>query len=214
MEVADKSRLEIALTPYNSEPRPRGRRDLEQYPTPTWLVAHMTWLSYMKGDVAGATIADYGCGDGRIAVSALLVGAARALCIDVDETLLIHGVDLVKKHFGELLTKLLPIVGDATSIYLNNVDVVLMNPPFGVVRKNRGLDLRFLLSALENSKRVYSIHKHSEGFIKILDELSSTKGLKIEWLEVLSLEIPMLYLRHRRKVHRIRAVLVVLSKGD
>ncbi len=42
----------------------------------------LEWLSHQ--DLRGKTVLDYGCGSGVLAIAALLLGAERAVCIDID----------------------------------------------------------------------------------------------------------------------------------
>ncbi|MCC6052638.1 MAG: DNA methylase [Desulfurococcaceae archaeon] len=208
-----KAELEQALRVYSAERRVY-KRELEQYPTPTSIVAHMTWLGVLKGDIIGKTTADYGCGDGRIAIASLVAGASRAVCVELDEDMVRIGAQLAHEHYPLLYPRILFIVGDATRIELRNTDTVTMNPPFGVVRRNRGIDMKFLASALWSSRKVYSVHKYSEGFLRVLEKLAKTIGFNLEYLELIDFNIPMLYAKHRRRTHRFKAVLVILAKGE
>jgi len=210
--VSSKADLEKMLSIYNSVERRVYRRKLEQYPTPTWLVAHMTWVGTLKGDLEKQTVADYGCGDGRLAIASLIVGASRALCVEIDEEMVKRGVQLISQHFSSLNYRVLFVVGDATRVVLRNTDVVIMNPPFGVVRSNRGLDVKFLVSALKSARKVYSVHKYSEGFLKILEKLTETLNFNLEYKEIVIFDIPMLYNRHRKRVHRFKAIFIILAK--
>jgi putative methylase len=209
--VNSKAELERALIVYSTEQRVLKRK-LEQYPTPTQLVAHVVWLGLLKGDIGGQTIADYGCGDGRLAVASLLVGASRALCVEIDEELLRLGLRITLQYYYPIHFKILFIVGDATRILLKNINTIIMNPPFGVVRSNRGLDVKFLISALKTGRKVYSFHKYSEGFVMLLEKIIYTLNLDLEYRELMDFEIPMLYNRHRRRTYRFKAVLIILAR--
>lgn len=211
--VNSKADLEKALAPYSLKIAYKTyKAHLEQYPTSTSVAAHMAWIALLKGSIGNATLADFGCGNGVLAASSLLAGSRRAVCIDIDEEILTHAQRILFESYREIAHRLMPVVGDATSIELNNVDAVVMNPPFGVVKRNRGLDLKFLENALRNARCVYSLHKYSKGFLKILKEISERMKLDIHWFEILNLEIPMIYSRHRRRVYRVRVVLLGLTK--
>lgn len=166
----------------------------------------------MRGDLTNFTIADYGCGDGRIAVASLLAGSKKALCIDIDEDILKYAIDYTRIHYPYLTWRILFIVSDAIVIDLNNIDTVLMNPPFGVIKRNRGIDMLFLTNALKNSKIVYSLHKYSKGLVKLIEKIAEKTNSKITWFEILELEIPMIYERHRRRIYRVRVLFIVLTK--
>jgi len=47
----------------------------------------LEWLS--QADLKGKTVLDFGCGSGILAIAALLLGAERALCVDIDPQALI-----------------------------------------------------------------------------------------------------------------------------
>ncbi|MEM2354290.1 MAG: methyltransferase [Desulfurococcaceae archaeon] len=211
--ITSKADLERALTPYSLEAvRKQYKAHLEQYPTSTSVAAHMIWVALLKNSIDDATVADLGCGNGILATASLLAGSRRAVCVDIDEEILAFAQSILFKGFREMAHQLIPVVSDAASIELNNIDTVVMNPPFGVVKRNRGLDLKFLKSALRSARNVYSLHKHSRGFLEVLEEMSKAMELDITWFEVLNLEIPMIYSRHRRRVHRVKVVLLGLTK--
>lgn len=211
--VASKADLVALLTPFDRELAPTRIKKLEQYPTPTELAAHLVWISYLKGDVKDKTVADFGCGDGRLAIAALLAGSSRAICIEIDEKMIKHAQNIIGKYYGFIQSRILYVVADARDIYLNNVDTVIMNPPFGVARETRGMDVQFLKSALRNAKSVYSIHKYSEGLLRIVHEIADACKRRISWFEVLNLDIPMMYERHRRKTYKVKALAVALTLG-
>ena len=48
--------------------------ELEQYATPVDIVAEMIKLAYSQGDLSG-NVVDLGCGTGRLAIGAALLGA-------------------------------------------------------------------------------------------------------------------------------------------
>ncbi|MEM2025582.1 MAG: methyltransferase [Desulfurococcaceae archaeon] len=211
--INSKAELEKSLTPYsrNWSQRPYKRK-LEQYPTSVSAVAHVVWLASMRGDLDSVTVADYGCGDGRFAVASLLVGTVRAICIEIDEDILQYATKFVYENYNHLASTLIFVLADATYLDLESVDVVVMNPPFGVLKGNRGMDLKFVESAMKVAQRVYSIHKQSEELVSILREIAQLFGFEVSWLEALNLEVPMIYREHRRKVYRVKTLLVSFMK--
>ncbi|MEM4717569.1 MAG: methyltransferase [Desulfurococcaceae archaeon] len=212
--VSDKRELERALKPL-SKPRSLGlyKRELEQYPTPTSTASHMAWIIRMKNKLVNKTILDMGCGSGVLSIASLLAGSSRVICLDIDEDILLSAGNLVSSYYGELSHRVILVNGDALNTFFSNVDTVVMNPPFGVIERNRGLDVQFLEKALLNARYVFSLHKFSNGLVEIIKDIANSRRLEIIWFEILELEIPMLYPRHRRKVHRIKALFIGLEKG-
>lgn len=187
----------------------------EQYPTSTSIAAHVTWTAYMKNSVRDMTIMDLGCGIGILSTAVLLLGARRVICVDIDERILSHAIEVTYTYYSELNWRMVFIEGDATEIELSNIDTVIMNPPFGVLRHNRGIDLRFLENALRNSRFTYSLHKYSEGLLGVIEKIHRDRYLEYTWFEILDIDIPMIYRRHRRRVYRFKALFLGLTKrGD
>lgn len=51
----------------------------------------LEWLA--QADLKGKTVLDYGCGSGILAIAALLLGAGRAVCVDIDPQALTATLD-------------------------------------------------------------------------------------------------------------------------
>lgn len=211
--ISDKGELEKSLIPY-SKPGSFGvyKQELEQYPTPTSVASHMVWTIRMKNKMVNKTVIDMGCGSGVLSIASLFAGASRVLCLDIDEDILLHAKSLMDKYYSELSYRVILIHGDVLDSLFNNIDTVVMNPPFGVVRRNRGLDIKFLESALLNARYVFSLHKYSDGLVEIVKNITMWRRVEIIWFEILELEIPMLYPRHRKRVHRVKALFIGLEK--
>lgn len=208
----DKSRIEISLEYYSRwKPRKPRKQRLEQYPTPTSIAAHMVWTAYMKNKILDKTVLDLGCGNGVLVTASLIAGARRGICVDIDDEVLEEAIRILNERYHSLIYRVVFIQGDALVIEFSNTDTVVMNPPFGVVRSNRGLDLGFLRSALRSARYVFSIHKYSEGLEQRIKEISERGSARVDWFEVLYLEIPMIYPRHRRRIHRVKAVFIGLE---
>jgi len=210
VRILDKKMVELAISKI---PRSQGlKRRLEQYPTPSWIVAHVVWKAFMNGDVEAKAVADLGCGDGRLLYASFLMGARLGLCVEVDEEAVKHAVSVLSSHFSEYVPRAVFIVADASQLSLFNVDTVIMNPPFGVVKENRGLDAAFLRRALQYARSVYSIHKYSPGLVKILEDLAKSYNFVIGSTEILNFEIPMVFETHRSRIYRFKSLFIVLRR--
>jgi ribosomal protein L11 methyltransferase len=86
----------------------------------------LEWLT--QQDLHGKTVLDYGCGSGVLAIAALLLGAERAICVDIDPQALQATRDNAAANgVGARVTTLLPqdFVPAAADIVVANI---LANP--------------------------------------------------------------------------------------
>lgn len=165
----DKKKLAIEL----SKLRVLDNLDvnLEQYQTEGNFAADLLWLAYQNGDIKNKIVADLGCGNGIFGIGALILGAKFVYFLDLDE----KSLDICKENVGFGNCEF--ILGDV-SRFSEKVDVVIMNPPFGV--QKRKADKVFLEVAMKISKKIYSIHKlESENFISKLTKENGFSVLDI-----------------------------------
>ncbi len=209
--LIDKKELEMILEKIPRYPRPK--KYLEQYETPSSIVAHILWIAFMNGDLDNSVVIELGCGMARFSIGALILGASKAICVDVDEDIVEYARRILSREFKKLSSRLLFLVADVADLQVNGVDVVIMNPPFGVVKRNRGLDLLFLRKALLIGSSIYTIHKYSDGLNRIVGELVDNLGYNIIHRELLDFPIPMMFTMHRRKVYRVKTIFYVLRRG-
>jgi len=196
----DRKYIELLLeeTPGYRNPR----EELEQYITPSDIASKLLWEALLRGDVIDKTIADYGCGTLRLGLTALLLGCRRVVGVDID----FEPLDTVYEWLSsrDYRYRVLLINSDVRSIVLRNIDTVVMNPPFGVKKHNRGIDMAFLYRALETARRsVYTMHKASSGEEKLVRDIASSLGYTIVYYSRELFKIGMLYPRHRRRVYRV-----------
>lgn len=141
--------LEMALQGLE-QPAPRSPA-LEQYPTPPGLAAELLFLALAQGDIGGRRVVDLGCGNGILALGALLLGAASATGFDIDP----EAIEVARRN-----ARALGLQADFRRADVREVagrwDTALMNPPFGSQRRHA--DLPFLAKALEVAKVTYSFH--------------------------------------------------------
>jgi putative methylase len=140
------------------------RLDLEQYPTPPDLAAHLLHDADLRGDLSG-TVVDLGAGTGVLALGAALRAPARVVGIERDA-----GALAVARENERSLGAPAPVGwlrGDAARPPLAVEDAtVVMNPPFGAQRGNRHVDRAFLEAAAGIAAVSYSIHNAgSEAFV-------------------------------------------------
>jgi len=133
------------------EPLPRPRPDIEQYPTPAGLAAEVAYIALGKGDLAGRTVLDPGCGNGILAIAAAALGARRVVGVDVDP----EAIAVARKNARRVSLRVAWRITDVRGVE-DPFDTVLMNPPFGSQRRHA--DMPFLERALQIGSVVYSFH--------------------------------------------------------
>jgi len=151
------------------------RLDLEQYPTPADLAAHLLHDADLRGDLSG-TVLDLGAGTGVLALGAGLRSPDRVIGIERDAGAL--AVARENRRAVDPPTPVAWLRGDATRPPLcregdsqtppGREDVtVVTNPPFGAQDGSRGADRAFLAAAAGIAAVSYSIHNAgSEAFVE------------------------------------------------
>lgn len=186
------------------------KEELEQYVTPPDIVADLVWSAFMSGEIEGRVVHDLGCGTGRLALASSILSSKYVVCSDVDEDAL--------SIAGEVLTAGSPAPHDLVLADLRRAPpfrssdcVVVMNPPFGV--KSRGADVDFLKTALTICNTVYSIHKLSEGFHDVLEEIMRSLNSRYEFLKVVKFPLRVSLSKHRKRVIFVDSVIIRASRN-
>jgi putative methylase len=188
-----KRDLERALSQIEAHPLPNAY--LEQYTTPSNVAAETLYLAaYVYDDVIDKTVVDLGCGTGRLAIGAALLGAKEVFGVDVDGV----AVRVAQKN-AEIMG-----VKEKTHWVIADIDVVkgafgtvLQNPPFGVQR--RRADRRFISKSLELSSTIYSFHKGGESNREFIKRFIEEHGGKVTTIFPLKMEIPRMFKFHTKK---------------
>ena len=133
---------------------------LEQYQTDSEIAAEILWNVFMNNDTKDKIIADLGCGNGIFGIGALILGAKLVYFVDIDRL----NIETTKTNCKFKNAEYFPL---DVNEFNKKVDVVIMNPPFGV--QNEHADRIFLKKAMKLSNKIYSLHKvESKKFIDIL----------------------------------------------
>jgi putative methylase len=163
--MATKAALETQLAVVAGFENPRV--ELEQYPTPPALAAHVVHVADLNDDIDGKTVVDLGTGTGMLALGAALRGPARVVGVELDRSAL----ETARENRKRVGTRA-PIHwvrADATraSLCPTEPTTVVMNPPFGAQDGKAGADRAFLQTAAEIADVSYSIHNAgSESFVE------------------------------------------------
>jgi len=173
---------------------------LEQYTIPADVAAEILFTAaYIYDDIIAKTVVDLGCGTGRLAIGATLLGAREAFGIDVDKA----AVKMAQRNAEELNAREIThwIAGDINSIQ-GSFDTILQNPPFGVQR--RRADRKFIEKSLELGRRIYSLHKAGEGNRAFIKRFIEKHGGKVMSIFTLKMQIPRLFEFHTKKTHAVQ----------
>jgi len=196
-----RKRLEITL----QKLRPLETRSarLEQYETPATVASDVLWEAFTAGDIHGRAVADLGCGNGVFCIGAKLMGADRAVGIDVDP----GAVRVARANAGMLGVEIELLEGDVSSLS-GTFDTVLQNPPFGA--QTRHADRAFIEKALSLAPVTYSIH--NEGTQEFVGGMVRALGGRSEAIKRYKFEIPYAFEFHRKASETISVVLLKLER--
>ncbi len=187
----DKKELEIILQGLKNLENPKP--GLEQHSTPPDLASSLIHLAHLMGDLEGSKVADLGCGNGILAIGSVLYGASRAIGVDIDP----EAVEVARDNARALgVSDRTEFVVMDVSDFEERVDVVIQNPPFGVVRRHA--DLKFLDKAFQISRVVYSIHM--AGNSRFLAEYASKRGARLTHIERWPFPLRRIFHYHRKRV--------------
>ena len=130
---------------------------LEQYATECNIAGEALWTAYMHGHINGKKVADLGCGHGILGLGALLLGAIKVHFIDIDP----HTLHIAAQNIAtaeNLFHKTFAYELNAIPVpsFTQNVDTVIMNPPFGAQQEHA--DRPFLETAFAHANYIYSFH--------------------------------------------------------
>ncbi|MFH8080925.1 MAG: METTL5 family protein [Candidatus Aenigmatarchaeota archaeon] len=191
-----KKELEIFLE--NFKPLEKPKASFEQYTIPAYLAAEILHTALLNGDLKGKVVADFGCGSGRLALGAAILGASSVVAIDIDE----EAIQQAKKNLKmaeEMLGKKLRIEFFCSDVanWSKKCDTVLQNPPFGI--RSEHSDTLFLEKAICCANRIYSLHRNGrETTRKFLVRFITSKGGKIECIKKLKFFLPHTFKFHRK----------------
>ncbi len=207
--VRSKRELELQIQKVPGYLRPKV--ELEQYVTDANIVAEIVWLSYMRGELETARVLDLGCGTGRFAIAATLMGARQVVCLDIDRDCVTQVRDYARELDIYSLVDIVVADAERPPFRDKSFNVVFQNPPFGIQERRRhmkreGADVRFLKTASRLGKIVYTIHKASTSdYILRKARESGCTGTVIGTRII---NIPPMYRHHFKRVHKVEVVVI------
>jgi putative methylase len=183
-----KRQLEIQLAKLKILETPSLR--LEQYPVSPEVASELLYMAgFEHHDLNGRTI-DLGTGTGRLAIGAGIMGANHVAGVDVDP----NALQMARENARTANINIEWIESPIEKLD-GSYDTVLMNPPYGT--RTVHADLRFLDKAFQLAPIIYTIHKSATR--RYLTNFVEKRGRRLEETRNMVLDIPNLFLFHRKK---------------
>ena len=170
--------------------------ELEQYSTPVDIAIDVIKKINSRGLLSGK-VADLGCGTGRLAIGAAILGG-EVTGFEIDETALDIATNYSEKNNLDIKW-----ICSAVENITEEFDTVIMNPPFGSQRP--GADRIFLEKALQISDQIWTIHiAETRSFIeKLVDERGGKIQMGYEFDFPIARSMPF----HNKDVEKLKAIL-------
>lgn len=123
-------------------------------------MAEVLHLALGRGDIAGRSVVDLGCGNGVFAIGAKLAGAARVVGVDSDP----KAMEVSRRNARRNEVEIEWVLSDVGR-YRDSFDTVLMNPPFGA--QTHHADRPFLHASMAVGHVLYTfLNVNSEDFVR------------------------------------------------
>tara|TARA_Y100000310_G_C20362194_1_gene659506 strand:- start:120 stop:743 length:624 start_codon:yes stop_codon:yes gene_type:complete len=207
MSIRSKKDLELVLSALKNFENPSW--ELEQYATPENISADWIWQATMKGDIRNKIILDAACGPGILGIAALLMGAKMVFFLDKDS----EAMKICQDNYHQIKDQY--EIGAAEfftsdiTIFDEQVDTVLQNPPFGT--KEKHVDKLFLETAFNVGKTIWSMHKSvTKNFVEAI-----TRDHKFRITDVYDYYFPIkaAFKFHQKPVKKIAVSLWRMEKS-
>ena len=178
-------------------PHPCENVTLEQYATEGDLASYWMLAVDELDGFERSTVVDMGAGNGILGIGALLLGASKVIFVETDPAAL----DVIEANIGSLeddlqgRAEILPATVGLDEVPLEGVDIIVMNPPWGVQREKA--DRAFLEAAF--GSKAASIHVLHSDKATHLEPMAREQGW---WAEVVlrtEFRLPPTYAHHAQR---------------
>lgn len=192
-----RKRLAMLLSQLAGFPEPNPTE--EQYEVSDDVAATMVFTAASHGDVEDRVVYDLGCGPGRLALGAALLGAKRVVAVDIDS----KALKVAERNAEQLgVQNRIEFIRQDVETLTGKADTVLMNAPFGVQKAHA--DQPFLRKALELADVVYSLHKASETGRSFIATYVAQLDGQISFVQELGMALRATMAFHQKRRHIIR----------
>ena len=154
-------------------------------------------------------VIDLGIGTGILSFLAIKRGSKSIIGIDIDRRVL----QVAKKNASILNIQNLSLIHSSVEFFnfekfLNKVNGIIMNPPFGTKRKY--LDFVFLLKAMRTRAWILTLHKDNSESEKKLSELCKKQDYSIDKRKKLTYNLPNTHKIHKMNIYPVKVSLYLL----
>lgn len=184
---------------------PHPAAPLEQVSTPAEAAADLLSALDRQVGLAGRSVLDLGCGTGRLAVGAALLGAGPVTGIEVDAAL----VSIARAAARAAKTTVEFRVSDVAQ-WTRPAEVVVMNPPFGAQRRHA--DRPFWDRAFSLARRSVGAFASSASRTFIA-RLALDRGAHVVEVEPVRWDLPWTFPHHRAATVRLAVDRWVIEAG-
>jgi len=208
MRASRLARLIEETVPSIPEPDP----GLEQYTTPGDIAARLAHTIVMR-EGPPRRVADLGAGTCRLSLPLLVLGAGSAVAVDADPRLPRYCLGAAEElGVEERLAYILSWVSRGSGpLAPGSVDIVVMNPPFGVQKPHA--DTEMILYALSLGPRsVYAILK--SGNEQYHSRLARSMGYRFRVLYRERFPLPATMRHHRSRIRRVDVDVAVFEREE
>ena len=184
---------------------PHPAAPLEQVATPAEAAADLLAALDRYVGLAGRSVVDLGCGTGRLAVGAALLGADPVIGVEVDSSL----VPIARAAARAAKATVEFRVSDVAE-WKKPADVVVMNPPFGA--QTRHADRPFWDCAFSVARRSIGAFASSTSRTFIA-RLALDRGAHVVEVEPVRWDLPRTFPHHRSAMVRLPVDRWVIEAG-
>jgi len=177
-------------------PHPCSNVELEQYATEGDLAAYWMLGVDQLDDIVGKHVLDLCAGNGILGLGCLFIGAGRVTLVEADPL----AAEVARKNCRNLKSKydapttVIEAFVGTDEVDVNDVDIIVMNPPWGVQSKRA--DRAILQYAF--GQNVESIHVLHSAKATHLESLAKDNGWEVEGILESKFRLPPTYYHHSK----------------